>query len=130
MKFDNPYNIFLYDKAFELGTLYDNNYKGNSTKKGNNHKVIAKRRKRNKNKKTRNELLDIRHNYYKLLNIISSEVNSSTKNLPVLDDCDEADANTIVRYYGQASKIKALNESFDLVIEAIKELNLVISGKI
>lgn len=33
MKFDNPYNIFLYDKAFELGTLYDNNYKGNSTKK-------------------------------------------------------------------------------------------------
>lgn len=52
MKFDNPYNIFLYDKAFELGTLYDNNYKGNSTKKGNNHKVIAKRRKRNKNKKT------------------------------------------------------------------------------
>lgn len=27
MKFDNPYNIFLYDKAFELGTLYDNNYK-------------------------------------------------------------------------------------------------------
>lgn len=81
-------------------------------------------------KKTRNELLDIRHNYYKLLNIISSEINSSTKNLPVLDDCDEADANTIVRYYGQASKIKALNESFDLVIEAIKELNLVISGKI
>jgi hypothetical protein len=33
MKFDNPYNIFLYDKAFELGTLYDNNYKGSSTKK-------------------------------------------------------------------------------------------------
>lgn len=52
MKFDNPYNIFLDDKAFELGTLYDNNYKGSSTKKGNNHKVIAKRRKRNKNKKT------------------------------------------------------------------------------
>lgn len=41
MKFDNPYNIFLDDKAFELGTLYDNN-----------HKVIAKRHKRNKNKKT------------------------------------------------------------------------------
>ena len=53
MKFDNPYNIFLDDKAFELGTLYDNNYKGSSTKKkGNNHKVIAKRHKRNKNKKT------------------------------------------------------------------------------
>lgn len=32
MKFDNPYNIFLDDKAFELGTLYDN-YKGSSTKK-------------------------------------------------------------------------------------------------
>lgn len=80
-------------------------------------------------KKTRNELLDIRHNYYKLLDIINSEINSITKNLPVLDNCDEADANTIVRYYGQASKIKALNESFDLVIEAIKELNLVISGK-
>lgn len=31
MKFDNPYNIFLDDKAFELGTLYDNNYKGSST---------------------------------------------------------------------------------------------------
>ena len=52
MKFDNPYNIFLDDKAFELGTFYDNNYKGSSTKKGNNHKAIAKRRKRNKNKKT------------------------------------------------------------------------------
>ena len=52
MKFDNPYNIFLDDKAFELGILYDNNYKGSSTKKGNNHKVITKRRKRNKNKKT------------------------------------------------------------------------------
>lgn len=42
IKFDNPYNIFLDDKAFELGTLYDNNYKGSSTKKGNNHKVIPK----------------------------------------------------------------------------------------
>lgn len=40
MKFDNPYNIFLDDKAFELGTLYDNNYKGSSTKKGNNHRKV------------------------------------------------------------------------------------------
>lgn len=52
MKFDNPYNIFLYDKAFELVFPSNNSYKGSSTKEGSNYKAIAKRRKRNKNKKT------------------------------------------------------------------------------
>lgn len=51
MKFDNPYNIFLDDGPLELFPRNDN-YKGSSTKEGNNSKVIAKRRKRNKNKKT------------------------------------------------------------------------------
>lgn len=52
MKFDNHYNIFLDDSPLELVFPRNNNYKGNSTKEGNNSKVIAKRRKRNKNKKT------------------------------------------------------------------------------
>lgn len=51
MKFDNPYNIFLDDSSLKL-ELPPNGYKGNSTKEGSNPKVIAKRRKRNKNKKT------------------------------------------------------------------------------
>lgn len=42
MKFTNSYNIFD----------VPNNYKGSSTKSGNNYKEITKRRKRNKNKKT------------------------------------------------------------------------------
>lgn len=45
-----------YDKVFEPNGLElmfpTTTYKGSSTKKGNNPKVIAKRRKRNKNKKT------------------------------------------------------------------------------
>ena len=62
MKFDNPYNIFLDDNPLELVFLDDNplelvfpsnnSYKGSSTKEGSNYKAIAKRRKRNKNKKT------------------------------------------------------------------------------
>lgn len=51
MKFDNPYNIFLDDSSLKL-ELPPNGYKGNSTKEGSNPKAIAKRRKRNKNKKT------------------------------------------------------------------------------
>lgn len=42
IKFNNPYNIFP----------SNNSYKGSSTKEGCNSKAIAKRRKRNKNKKT------------------------------------------------------------------------------
>lgn len=52
MKFDNPYNIFLDDSPLELLFPHNDNYKGSSTKEGSNPKVIAKRRKRNKNKKT------------------------------------------------------------------------------
>lgn len=57
MKFDNPYNIFLNnssldDSPLELVFPSNNNYKGSSTKEGSNSKAIAKRRKRNKNKKT------------------------------------------------------------------------------
>lgn len=51
MKFDNPYNIFLDDSPLELLFPHNDNYKGSSTKEGSNPKVIAKRRKRNKNKK-------------------------------------------------------------------------------
>lgn len=43
MKFDNP---------LELVFPSNNSYKGSSTKEGSNYKAIAKRRKRNKNKKT------------------------------------------------------------------------------
>lgn len=52
MKFDNPYNIFLDDSSLELVFLSNNSYKRSSTKEGSNSKAIAKRRKRNKNKKT------------------------------------------------------------------------------
>lgn len=48
MKFDNPYSIFLNDSPLELVFPSNNSYKGSSTKS----KAIAKRRKRNKNKKT------------------------------------------------------------------------------
>lgn len=47
MKFNNPYNIFLDDNPLELVFPSNNSYKGSS-----NSKAIAKRRKRNKNKKT------------------------------------------------------------------------------
>ena len=50
MKFDNPYSIFLDDSPLELVFPSNNSYKGSSTKEGS--KAIAKRRKRNKNKKT------------------------------------------------------------------------------
>lgn len=52
MKFDNPYSIFLDDSPLELVFLSNNSYKRSSTKEGSNSKAIAKRRKRNKNKKT------------------------------------------------------------------------------
>ena len=52
MKFDNPYSIFLDDSLLELVFLSNNSYKRSSTKEGSNSKAIAKRRKRNKNKKT------------------------------------------------------------------------------
>ena len=51
MKFDNPYSIFRDDSTLEL-VFPSNSYKGSSTKEGSNSKAIAKRRKRNKNKKT------------------------------------------------------------------------------
>lgn len=57
MKEKNTYNIFLDDSPLDDSPLellfpHNNNYKGSSTKEGSNPKVIAKRRKRNKNKKT------------------------------------------------------------------------------
>lgn len=52
MKFDNPYSIFLDDSPLELVFPSNNSYKGSSTKEASNSKAIAKRRKRNKNKKT------------------------------------------------------------------------------
>lgn len=53
---NNPREGYLYadvfnDNPLEL-VLPGTRYKGSSTKSGNNHKEIAKRRKRNKNKKT------------------------------------------------------------------------------
>lgn len=51
MKFDNPYSIFLDNSSLE-SVFPSNSYKGSSTKEGFNSKAIAKRRKRNKNKKT------------------------------------------------------------------------------
>lgn len=49
--YSNPYDKILEPNGLEL-MLPTENYKGSSTKEGNNPKVIAKRRKRNKNKKT------------------------------------------------------------------------------
>lgn len=47
-----PNSIFLDDSPLELVFPSNNSYKGSSTKEGSNSKAIAKRRKRNKNKKT------------------------------------------------------------------------------
>lgn len=43
------YHVILKDELLETGRY---TWKGSSTKEGNNRKAIAKRRKKNKNKKT------------------------------------------------------------------------------
>lgn len=48
----SPYDKIFEPDALELILPTNNTYKGSFTKEGNNPKVIAKRRKRNKNKKT------------------------------------------------------------------------------
>lgn len=145
MKFDNPYNIFLDDKAFELGTLYDNNYKGSSTKKGNNHKVIAKRHKRNKNKKThRNangEIIPaliarirqnntdnviIRSKLYNLLNNVTSKFNDVTKATPHIIDFQKMSNEEVLEHYYLSVSSESLWDSRELIIKAISEQNKLI----
>lgn len=145
MKFDNPYNIFLDDKAFELGTLYDNNYKGSSTKKGNNHKVIAKRHKRNKNKKliemqngeiipaliarirqNNTDNVIIRSKLYNLLNNVTSKFNDVTKATPHIVDFQNMSNDKVLEHYYLSVGSESLWDSRELIMKAISEQNKLI----
>lgn len=68
----------------------------------------------------------IRKTYYELLDIIRREINDSFVDTPSLVGYPNTDAFTIICYYGQANRTKALQGAYDLVCDAIKEQNKLI----
>lgn len=68
----------------------------------------------------------IRDSYYELLDIIRREINDSFVDTPALVGYPNIDAFTIIRYYGQANRTKALRNAYDLVCRAIEETNKLI----
>lgn len=147
MKFNNPYNIFLDDNPLELVFPSNNSYKGSSTKEGSNSKAIAKRRKRNKNKKTyiiemqNGEIIPaliarirqnntdnvvIRSKLYNLLNDVTRKFNEAMIACPHIVDFQNMSNEQVLEHYYLSVGAESLWDSRELIMKAISEQNKLI----